>query len=51
MDKNLISVDFPNVISVGIIVAAVLVLYALLANYGLKWTLGRSVSDNSGSGY
>jgi hypothetical protein len=38
MDKTLITVDIPNVISVGIILFVVLVLYALVASYVLKWT-------------
>ena len=37
MDKTLITVDVPNVISVGIILFFVLVLYALLCTYALKW--------------
>jgi hypothetical protein len=38
MDKTLITVDVPNVISVGIILFVVLVLYALIASYVLKWS-------------
>lgn len=48
MDKTLISVDIPNVISVGIILFVVLVLYALAATYIMKWAGLRPVG-NSGS--
>jgi hypothetical protein len=37
MEKTLITVDVPNVISVGIILFFVLVLYALACTYALKW--------------
>jgi len=37
MDKTLISLNIPNVISVGVIVIMVLVLYALFATYAMKW--------------
>lgn len=37
MEKTLISVDVPNVISIGIILFFVLVGYALLCTYALKW--------------
>jgi hypothetical protein len=37
MDKTLITVDVPNVISIGVILFFVLVLYALLCTYALKW--------------
>jgi hypothetical protein len=47
MDKTLITVDVPNVISVGIILFVVLVLYALIASYTLKY-MGKK--DASGSG-
>jgi hypothetical protein len=44
MDKTLITVDVPNVISVGIILFFVLVLYALLCTYALKWWPGAAPS-------
>lgn len=37
MDKTLITVDVPNVISIGVILFFVLVFYALLCTYALKW--------------
>ncbi len=37
MEKTLITVDVPNVLSIGIILFFVLVLYALLCTYALKW--------------
>lgn len=40
MDKTLISVDVPNVVSIGIILFFVLVAYAAVATYALKWTWG-----------
>lgn len=49
MDKTLISVDVPNVISVGVILAVVLVVYALAATYVGKWIMGKASVDNSGS--
>lgn len=49
MEKTLISVDVPNVISVGIVVGVVLVLYALTSTYVLKWLQTKIKSDNSGS--
>lgn len=49
MDKTLITVDVPNVISVGIILFIVLVLYALVATYAMKWAFGKSAPDNSGT--
>lgn len=49
MDKTLITVDVPNVISVGIILVVVLVLFALGATYIGKWTSGKLAVDNSGS--
>ena len=50
MDKTLISVDVPNVISVGIILFVVLVLYALIATYMLKW-MGAKPSDAGGANF
>lgn len=47
MEKTLISVNVPNVISVGIVVFIVLVLYALVANYALKWM--QPSTSNSGN--
>ena len=49
MDKTLISLDVPNVISVGIILFVVLVLYALVASYAWKWTGKKIAVNNSGS--
>lgn len=49
MEKTLISVDVTNAISVGIILAVVLVVYDLAATYIGKWMTGRAPVDNSGS--
>lgn len=46
MDKTLITVDVPNVISVGIILFVVLVLYALIASYALKYMGGKTADAN-----
>lgn len=37
MEKTLITVDVPNVLSIGIILFFVLVFYALACTYALKW--------------
>jgi hypothetical protein len=47
MEKNLISVDVPNVISIGIILFFVLVLYALLCTYALKWWPGAAPENGA----
>jgi hypothetical protein len=49
MDKTLISVDVPNVISIGVILFFVLVLYALLCTYALKWWPESLPSGNAGA--
>ena len=36
MEKTLITVDVPNVISIGVILFFVLILYALICTYALK---------------
>lgn len=40
MEKTLITVDVPNVISIGIILFFVLVVYGLVCTYALKWWPG-----------
>lgn len=37
MEKTLITVDVPNVISIGVILFFVLILYALICTYALKY--------------
>lgn len=48
MDKTLITVDVPNVISIGVILFLVLILYALICTYALKWWPGMP-ETNSGA--
>lgn len=50
MDKTLITVDVPNVISIGIILFFVLVFYALVTTYALKYWPG-STPDASGASF
>jgi hypothetical protein len=50
MDKTLITVDVPNVVSVLIILLFGLVLYALVVQYLMKW-LQPSPTTSNGSGF
>ena len=47
MEKTLITVDVPNVISIGIILFFVLVLYAFLCTYALKWWPGATPQNEA----
>lgn len=49
MEKTLITVDVPNVISIGVILFFVLVGYALLATYALKWWPDRDGGTGGGT--
>lgn len=51
MDKTLITVDVPNVISIGVILFFVLILYALLCTYALKWWPGEMSADAGGASF
>ena len=50
MDKTLITVDVPNVISVLIILLFGLVIYAVAIQYAMKW-MQPTPSTQNGSGF
>lgn len=51
MDKTLITVDVPNVVSIGIILFFVLVGYALICTYALKWWPDKTDSGTGGASF
>lgn len=50
MEKTLITVDVPNVISIGVILFFVLILYALICTYALKYWPG-AAPDAGGASF
>jgi len=51
MEKTLITVDVPNVLSIGIILFFVLVFYALACTYALKWWPGMPDAKTGGASF
>ena len=51
MEKTLITVDVPNALSIGIILFFVLVFYALLCTYALKWWPEKADTGTGGAAF